>query len=351
MAHTLQSLPLSFATLDPSRDKVIWCSSAFDALLGIRCADINELCRRLSGLRLALSVARSCNPSIVWLAQRPLEATLFFHSENCLTLLLQDRAAQACAHQRHLQDREQLLLTSRVLSIGEMATTLAHEINQPIGAAANLLQGLMMRLERHTAHDSAPKPQELTRWLAALQQACEQITFTAKVIARIREYTHAHTPQRQRLDLVSLLKTCVRLLDWELEREQIDVRGLVDTPPLWTCADETMLQQLFVNLMRNGIDAMRSCALNQRHLSIQAHMEGRHVHITISDTGSGLSANAEKNLFTPFVSSKPTGTGIGLNICRSFVEMHEGRLWFTRPEGPGTSFHVALPAHILQEFS
>ena len=126
--------------------------------------------------------------------------------------------------------------------------------------------------------------------------------------------------------------------------EGVVVRVEVPGTPLWTLADEVMLQQLFVNLMRNAIDAMRGCPPGCKALVIDARPEGPQLEVTVRDSGCGISPAAEQTLFVPFVSSKPTGTGIGLNICRSFVELHQGRLWFTRNEdGPGTSFHAALP--------
>lgn len=254
---------------------------------------------------------------------------------------LNDRSALAHATQRHLEDREQLLFTSRLLSIGEMATTLAHEINQPIGAAANLLRGSVMRMQRQPA--STMNAGDQAALLQALQRATEQVLFASRVIARIREYTHSHTPKRAPVDVAALLRACVSLLDWEIEREAIVVELDLPVVPLWTIADEVMLQQLFVNLMRNAIDAMRGNPIGQRHLRLHARPEGPQLEVTVCDSGSGISEQAEKSLFVPFVSSKPTGTGIGLNICRSFVELHQGRLWFTRNETVGTSFHAALP--------
>jgi signal transduction histidine kinase len=179
--------------------------------------------------------------------------------------------------------------------------------------------------------------------LHALQRATEQVLFASRVIARIREYTHARAPQRTPVEIVGLLRGCVDLLDWETEREGVAVELNMPQHPLWTQADEVMLQQLFVNLMRNAIDAMRGNPAGQRLLRLRAREDRPRLEVTVQDSGCGLSEHAEKNLFVPFVSSKPTGMGIGLNICRSFVELHQGRLWFTRNEGPGTSFHAALP--------
>jgi len=339
--HVLHALDLSATAWDRVSGRVLWRSAAFEAMVGGADASVELLCGRLLGLADALDAAVPTQTAVVYCGDRALEATLTHQQEGVTVLRLQDRTALAQATQRHLEDREQLLFTSRLLSIGEMATTLAHEINQPIGAAANLLRGSVMRLQRQST--DRMEAQERAGLLQALQRATEQVLFASRVIARIREYTHSHTPKRQQVDVAALLRACAGLLDWETERESIAVELDLPDEPLWTMADEVMLQQLFVNLMRNAIDAMRANPIGTRHLCLRARPEGPQLEVTVSDSGSGISEQAEKTLFVPFVSSKPTGTGVGLNICRSFVELHQGRLWFTRNETAGTSFHAALP--------
>lgn len=338
--QVLQALEVSAAAWHHGHGGVLWRSATFEAMVGGADTRVEDLCRRLAGLTAACGDTPA-GAAVVQRGDRPLEATWTRHPDGVVVLRLQDRAALAQATQRHLEDREQLLFTSRLLSIGEMATTLAHEINQPIGAAANLLRGSVMRLQREPADRMGTEAR--AGLLQALQRATEQVLFASRVIARIREYTHSHTPKRQPVDVAALLRACVSLLDWETERESIAVEIDLPAEPLWTQADEVMLQQLFVNLMRNAIDAMRANAIGTRHLRLHARPEGPQLEVTVSDSGSGISEQAEKTLFVPFVSSKPTGTGIGLNICRSFVELHQGRLWFTRNDTAGTSFHAALP--------
>jgi two-component system, LuxR family, sensor kinase FixL len=349
MRLTLEALDTSACAFNRDSGAILWRSAAFDALIPNRPNHLTDLTAQFPALEAALH-APSAHSHLTLARgpdQTPLEAQLTFHAQGHTTLRLEDRAAQAQARLRHLEDREQLLFTSRLLSVGEMATTLAHEINQPIGAAANLLRGATMRLERQT-HQAPGQPDDHSALLGALKRATEQILFAGKVIARIREYTHSHTPQRVRVDLVKLLRESASLLDWETEREHIQVTLALPERPLFTLADEVMLQQVFVNLMRNAIDAMRASPKAERRLTLEARRDGPHIEVSVRDTGSGISADFEKNLFVPFVSSKPTGTGIGLHICRSFIELHQGRLWFTRnQDSPGIAFHAALP--ILQE--
>jgi signal transduction histidine kinase len=252
------------------------------------------------------------------------------------------------AARRHLEDRERLLFTSRALAVGEMASTLSHELNQPIGTVTNVLRGLAMRLAR--ADSGAAEP------AADLQQgvqlALEQAQFAARVIARIREYTLSRQPRREPLDLGAVARGSVGLLDWEIRRDGVLLELAIAPEPCHVLGDEVMLEQVLVNLLRNALEAMRDNvsgpdgrAERRLHVGLAADGTRRQAVITVRDNGAGLPADADERLFAPFHSTKPNGMGIGLNICRSFVELHQGRLWFTPNAGAGASFHVALPLH------
>jgi C4-dicarboxylate-specific signal transduction histidine kinase len=217
-----------------------------------------------------------------------------------------------------------------------MATTLAHELNQPIGATANLLRGLRSRLARRT-------PALDTDEAAALDRAIEQVMFAARVITRIREFTHSHQPRHKKVDFAALLRSSASLLDWDLRRtgarltlelphEEVHVRG-----------DEVMLQQVIVNLMRNALDALRTDPPDEPQVTLRLAPRPGEVEVQVCDNGCGLGDDAAAKLFVPFASSKPSGMGIGLSICRSFVELHQGRLWFSRNADRGATFHISLP--------
>lgn len=262
------------------------------------------------------------------------------------------------AVQRHLEDRERLLFMSRNVSVGEMASTLAHEINQPVGTVANVLRGALARLEHWPPAGGANRDEQarFSEQLAqGLRLALDQALFAGRIIGRIREYTHSRQPRRERVPLYALLRQSVALLDWEFARDAVDASLVLAAPPpphdeVWVMGDAVMLQQVLVNLLRNALDALREGTAPARRIAIGTRLAERpnapgEVEVTIADNGVGLSSEAEKNLFVPFQSSKPTGMGIGLNICRSFIELHQGRLWFTRnkPGEGGCTFHIALP--------
>ena len=267
------------------------------------------------------------------------------------------------ALRRHLEDRERLLFTSRSLAVGEMASTLAHELNQPIGTVANVLRGLRSRLERAArAAGAAPGAAEsgsIAELQGGVQLALEQALFAARIIARIREYTHSRTPRRERLDLGRAVQQAVSLLDWEIRRDRVELAFTQPDEPCFVEGDEVMLQQLFVNLLRNALEAMRdnppdAHGLAERRLALALARDRAMAVLTVRDNGCGLPQDADETLFVPFQSTKPNGMGIGLNICRSFVELHQGQLWFTRNDDDdgaarqqigerGCTFHVSLP--------
>ncbi len=316
-----------------------WCTPAAAALIApLRAgAPLAALCERLDGLALLLAAPGEAR-ALVQVDGRGFEATLAPAAGGRRALRLVDAGARDQAVQRHLEDREQLLFTSRVVSIGEMATTLAHELNQPIGAVVNLLRGVQMRLAR----DAAVPGDDVRQ---ALGRATDQALFAARIITRIREYTHSRQPKRVRFDLVRTLRASVQLLDWEIARDNVHLELSAPTgDDCMVVGDEVMLQQVFVNLVRNALDAMRSLPAGApRVLGAHVQAGAAQVEVAITDTGCGVSDDAQARLFVPFVSTKPSGMGIGLNICRSFVELHQGRLWFSRREPAGCAFHVALP--------
>jgi signal transduction histidine kinase len=270
-----------------------------------------------------------------------------------------DQRAQQRELQRQLDDRERLLFTSRAVSVGEMGSTLAHELNQPIGAAANLLRGLRLRLARRAGSTPEPAAQEE---LQAMERALEQVMFAGRVISRIREFTHSRAPRREPLDLAALLQSSASLLDWDLQRVGVALRLELPGQPVWVLGDEVMLQQVLVNLLRNAIDALREPCTEpaaaagtepapppgaaDKRIQLQLLLPGaQQAEVRVTDNGCGLAPEAQARMFVPFSSTKPTGMGIGLAICRSFVELHQGRLWFSHPPQRGCTFHLGLPLH------
>jgi two-component system sensor histidine kinase DctS len=145
------------------------------------------------------------------------------------------------------------------------------------------------------------------------------------------------------VDLAALLRASASLLDWDLRRSRARLALELPDSTALVRGDEVMLQQVLVNLMRNALDAMRADPPEDPRLTLTLVVKGSEAIVQVRDNGCGLGDDAAAKLFVPFASSKPNGMGIGLSICRSFVELHQGRLWFTRNDDRGATFHVGLP--------
>jgi signal transduction histidine kinase len=350
-----------FAPGSDAADKPLhWCSPALSQWLGLdtaacRALTPSTLAARLDGLQAGLDavaggpwsgvVADRGNPS----ASEPRWrlAELRAAPDGVLVLRLQPESAQQRATRRHLEDRERLLFTSRSVAVGEMATTLAHELNQPLGAVTNVLQGLKARLVS-VAERPDTGAHVLPHLAQGAQLAIDHVQYAARIIGRVREYTQSRQPHRERVDLNALLNDSLTLLDWDLQRHGVQLRihfgpeTSADRAPV--VGDTVMLQQVLVNLLRNAIDAMSAASADRRILDISSRIDDAgQIEIAIADTGNGIGDDAASQLFTPFFSTKPTGMGLGLNICRSLIELHQGRLWFTPNAGRGCTFHIALP--------
>ena len=334
------------ALLDPSIDKIIWCSAgwlstfpdwvvgeSWELILGSsqKLADLYRSLENQS--RIAETIANPLSGDL-------LDFQLYTLSDGIIGLRAVARPMTAENIHLYMQARENMFTTSRTISVSEMATTLAHEIKQPIATIANLLKGVRLRLKRESVTSSEVDD--------AIDNALEQANFTNSIINRIRDFTQARRPQQQMLDLAQLTRESMSLMDWFLSANHCLTELKFADEPLFCKGDPTMLQQVLVNLLRNGVEAMHECDPSDRQLVVACEQRGAYVRISIRDSGQGLDDN-EQSLYIPFSTNKANGMGVGLNICRSFVELHQGRLWLSpNPEGGCTS-HMELPiAHVSE---
>jgi signal transduction histidine kinase len=233
--------------------------------------------------------------------------------------------------------QEQLLSSSRVMSAGEMATTLAHEINQPLAAVINCLSAARALLRRPSGH--------IARLRQTLELAYEQTEQAAAVVARIREFVRAREPRRERLCVRTMIDKVVQLqqLDAQKHRVTLHVMTAAELPEV--LVDRLMIEQVLTNLVRNAIEAMQTTHPAERSVTISARADlDGHVEVRVADRGPGITLAEEAQLFTLFFTTKPNGMGIGLAICRSIVEFHQGHLYFERGPGGGSVFVFTLPA-------
>ncbi len=240
------------------------------------------------------------------------------------------------------QQKERLHRTSRLITMGEMASTLAHELNQPLGAISNYANGCVKRMQSGDFRE-----EEL---LAAMQKASFQAERAGKIIRRVREFVRKSEPLRAAVSLEEIIEDAISFAEIDARRAGVHVTAEVETGLAPVSADRIMIEQVVLNLVRNGIDAMSTAECQGLGLSVRARsVDERHAEVAVIDRGGGINAEERERLFTPFFTTKPDGMGMGLNICRSIIEFHEGRLWEEpNPEG-GTIFRFTLPKEVESE--
>jgi PAS domain S-box-containing protein len=242
------------------------------------------------------------------------------------------------------QQSERLQHTSRLITMGEMASTLAHELNQPLSAIANYCMGCVTRLQSGKA-----RPEDL---MAAMQKASFQAERAGKIIRRVREFVKKSEPRRGAVRMSEVLDDAIAFVDIDARRVsgRIMLEIEPDLPPVH--ADRIMIEQVLINLVKNGLDSMSELPRSERVLVVRVRLAGpRTVEVSVIDRGHGIGEDERKLLFTPFYTTKSEGMGMGLNICRTIVEFHDGRLTVeSNPDG-GTIFKFTLPTEVVSEQS
>ncbi|KQP67967.1 PAS domain-containing sensor histidine kinase [Methylobacterium sp. Leaf111] len=237
--------------------------------------------------------------------------------------------------QARLQElQSELVHISRLSAMGEMASTLAHELNQPLGAIANYTKGCRRLLAN-------PGPEAIAKTIEVLDKTAEQALRAGQIIRRLREFVTRGETER-RLESVSRLIEEAGALALVGAREQGLVARLRVAPGLKAVlADRVQVQQVLVNLMRNAREAMQHS--ERRELAVDAHaLSAEAVEITVADTGPGIADEVADRLFQPFVTTKASGMGVGLSICRTIIEAHGGRLTVERNAAGGATFRLTL---------
>src|ERR1700733_5976016 len=245
------------------------------------------------------------------------------------------RAEQEREKLRQLED--DLAHTNRVSMLGEMAASLAHEIKQPIAAAMTSANSCIEWL----AHE----PPNLDRARAAAAKIDKYGNRAAEIIDHIRSLYRKSPPQSELIDVNEVVHEIFILLQGEAIRHSIAMRSeLADELPKIE-ADRVQLQQVFMNLMLNAIEAMRD---EGGELTVKSQRQDGQLLFSVSDTGPGLPADNVDQIFSAFFTTKPQGSGMGLAISRSIVESHGGRLWATANDGRGATFHFTLPTEVTK---
>jgi PAS domain S-box-containing protein len=245
------------------------------------------------------------------------------------------RAEQEREKLRQLEDH--LAHINRVSMLGEMAASLAHEIKQPIAAAITSANSCIEWL----AHE----PPNLDRARAAATRIDKYGNRAAEIIDRIRSFYKKSPPQRELVDVNGIIQEILTLLEAEATRSSIATRTELAAELPKIMADPVQLQQVFMNLMLNAVEAMKELG---GELRVKSQMQDSQVLFSVSDTGVGLPTEKMDQIFSAFYTTKPQGSGMGLAISRSIVESHGGRLWATSNAGRGATFYFTLPIQVTE---
>jgi PAS domain S-box-containing protein len=236
------------------------------------------------------------------------------------------------------QQLERLQQTSRLITMGEMASSLAHELNQPLAAIANYNMGCVNRLQANEF-----RREDL---LAAMQKASLQAERAGKIIRRVRDFVRKSEPNRSAASIADIIEEAVGFAEIDARKAgaRISVHVPAGLPAVY--ADKIMIEQVVLNLVKNGIEAMSDTPRAERELAISARVNGKDfVEVRVEDRGHGVLVAETDKLFAPFYTTKPEGMGMGLNICRSIIEFHHGRLWAVPNSGAGSVFSFTVPLH------
>ncbi|RRN66250.1 PAS domain S-box protein [Caulobacter sp. 602-1] len=233
--------------------------------------------------------------------------------------------------------QNELVHVSRLTAMGEMASTLAHELNQPLSAIANLLTGSRRLIDRGREADQA-------KVRDAIDRAAAQALRAGEVIHRMRDFVRRGASERADESLSKLIEEASALaLIGERDR-QVDVRLSLDPAADAVYADRVQVQQVLLNLIRNGIDAMQESGARRKALTITSAVTDQGwSQVSVADTGPGIAPEVLERLFQPFMTTKPQGMGVGLSISRSIIEAHGGRIWAEANPGGGALFRFTLP--------
>jgi signal transduction histidine kinase len=254
-----------------------------------------------------------------------------------VTTAINDMLAElAAARARETAMQSQFARNTRLTTMGEMAASIAHEVNQPLAAiVANTSAGL--RWLGNT-------PPDFDRVSGVLHSIARDGNRASQVITGIRSLFNKNVPDLTAIDLAGAVRDVQDLLwaEWQREQVLVEVHIPDELPPV--CANRVQLQQVISNLVMNAVDAMREVADRPRQLVLRAEPSPPDaVVLTVEDSGPGIAPGDVERIFDAFFTTKPSGLGLGLAICRTIVEAHGGRLWATANVPHGMKFHVQLP--------
>jgi two-component system sensor kinase FixL len=243
-----------------------------------------------------------------------------------------DRKEAALEAQRH---RDELAHVARISTMGELAASLAHELNQPLTAIRSNAQAAQRFL--------AANPADLGEVRDILRDIVDDNSRASEVIRRLRELAKKGNLEVAALDLPALVRDVVLLIHSDAILHNVNVVLEMNPGVPQIQGDKVQLQQVILNLLLNAFQAMKDCPVNERQVTIRTELDDPMAIIAVRDHGVGLSGEQLEKIFQPFYTTKDNGLGMGLAISRSIVEAHGGRLWAQNSPDRGATFHFTVP--------
>ncbi|HET9699405.1 MAG TPA: ATP-binding protein [Burkholderiales bacterium] len=335
----LEGLDAAVSVHDPETRESLYCNGRFRALFGPEATE-GGYCPLLPWQRAADPVADSLDADLQdpasgrWyhLQRRPVR----WVDERMVQLeVATDITERKEAEEMSRQQMEKLQFTARLVTMGEMASTLAHELNQPLSAIASYNTGCL-----NTLRSGNGDPEQL---LEAVEKVGLQAQRAGRIIKGIHEFVRKSEPRRAPCDLNAVVEEAVGFIQPEARKRgvQVELRLAADLPGVM--ADHVMLEQVVMNLAKNAVEAMSGGERRELTVTTSRTADGQ-ARVSVSDTGPGIAQSLRDKLFAPFFTTKAEGMGMGLNICRSIIEYHQGRLWLEPNPGGGSVFSFTLPA-------
>ena len=264
------------------------------------------------------------------------------NNQRFFTGFIRDLTERQSAEARLQELQSELVHISRLTAMGEMASTLAHELNQPLSAISNYMKG-----SRRLLADRSDETSTMIR--EALDKSAEQALRAGQIIRRLRDFVARGESERRIESIAKIAEEASALALVGAKDQGVRTQFHFDRGKDLVLADKVQVQQVLLNLIRNGIDAMHDSTM--RNLTISARTADGVVTVSVADTGSGIGPDMMKQLFQPFVTTKREGMGVGLSICRTIVEAHGGRIWAEPNPGGGTIFRFTLRSVTQEELS
>jgi len=253
-----------------------------------------------------------------------------------LSLIGRDITDQKRAEEQSMQHQLEMAHISRLMSVGEMASGLAHEINQPLAAIVNYSRGSLRRIDE----GSMVRIDEAAR---VFELIARQAVRAGDIIKRLRSFVKKTEYQRMDFPINGVCEEIAQFLEQEARNDNIQFQFRFDGSDPRLHADKVQIEQVLLNLMRNAIDAYRHCDKTEKIITITSALKPGEVLVRVQDRAIGIAPAQLENLFEPFYTTKESGLGMGLSISRTIIEAHGGRLWAESDGSSGTTFNIRLP--------